>query len=86
MGEGRTREEEEDVSEERSELILQQNMDTMDTAIIIVKDIKLLFLNYVFSRPLSGPEYNCLFINEINWMIKSIRGLCEVRRGVKTVE
>lgn len=65
MGEGRTREEEEDVSEERSELILQQNMDTMDTAIIIIIDIKLFFLNNVFSGPLSGPEYNCLFVNEI---------------------
>lgn len=60
-------------------------MDTMDTAIIIIVDI-IVFLNNVFSGPLSGPEYSCLFINKIKWMIKSTRGLCEVRRGVKTVE
>lgn len=64
MGEERTRVEEEDVSEERSQLILQQSMDTMDTAIIIIVDI-IVFLNNVFSGPLSGPEYSCLFINKI---------------------
>lgn len=36
----------------------------MDTAIIIIVDI-IVFLNNVFSGPLSGPEYSCLFINKI---------------------